>query len=121
MVDIWAIGCILYYLIKGVPLNESKTMQEYRRTVMMYRGINKGCTSRTKKDDSIKELVTADCFDFLSKLLHPIAAKRMSLYDAWLHPWISRFKKRILTISRPRAFESLRAIISYSMNTNKLF
>ena len=121
MVDIWAIGCILYYLIKGVPLNESKKMQGFRRNLMKYRGINRGCTSRTREDDDIKELVSPECFDFLSKLLHPIASRRLSLYEAWLHPWISKFKKRILPISRPRAFESFKAIISYSLNSSKLF
>ena len=66
-------------------------------------------------------MVSEECFDFLSKLLHPIAAKRLSLQDAWLHPWISKFKKKIVPISRPRAFESFKAIISYSLNTSKLF
>ena len=87
---------------------------------MKYRGINIGCTTATKADDSIKELISAECFDFLSKILHPIADKRMSLYEAWMHPWMTKFKKRTLTISRPRAFESLKAIISYSLNSSKL-
>ena len=88
---------------------------------MKYRGINKGCTSRTKKDDGIKESVSGECFDFLSKLLHPIASKRMPLREAWQHPWISKFKSRIAPVSRPRAFESLKAVISYSLNSSKLF
>ena len=42
-------------------------------------------------NDQIRELVSEECFDFMSKLLHPIADKRLKLHDAWKHPWLWKF------------------------------
>ena len=91
MADVWALGSIMYYLISGEPLNYAKYMVEFRRNLNQYRGINKECTRVTKQDDPIKELMSKECFDFLSKLLHPIAEKRLKLHAAWRHPWLWKF------------------------------
>ena len=121
MADVWALGSIMYYLISGEPLNYAPRMQGFRRNLNQYRGINKGCTRVTKADDPIKNLVSAECFDFLSKLLHPIGDKRLKLHDAWRHPWLWKFRDKISDIPRPLALDSIKSLVSSSFVSCQLF
>jgi serine/threonine protein kinase len=47
--------------------------------------------------------VSKDGIDFLKKLLVKNPEKRLSAYEAYLHPWIQRYLEQSRTISRSRS------------------
>ena len=84
MVDVWALGCILYGMLFGdLPFN-GKTNKET---------IEKIVEAKWKIPENFEGKISEKCIDLLSKLLTKNAEQRVSMIDVLNHPWISLFHK----------------------------
>ena len=76
-VDQWCLGVLTYELCCGEPPFQSESREEIFRKV---------------KNVAFKfpNYLTADCKDFINRLLQADPAKRMKFKDALQHPWIKK-------------------------------
>ena len=82
MVDVWALGCILYGMLFGdLPFN-GKTNKET---------IEKIIEANWKIPEDFKDKISEECIDLLSKLLTKNVEQRISMLDVVNHSWISLF------------------------------
>ncbi|UPR05025.1 serine/threonine-protein kinase [Chloropicon primus] len=79
-VDVWAMGVMLYLMVAGVYPFEDPNNPD-----------NVACTLQNVRDGRIRPLpadVSHQCADLIVRMLHKKIAKRLTLEQTLLHPWI---------------------------------
>eukprot|EP00347_Sterkiella_histriomuscorum_P018323 403345944 len=81
-VDIWALGCLIYNMITGVPPYYSDKLDDLQQQ-LMYSDIR-----LYLRDNEMISDCSSDLLDFLHSALEVKSDKRMSVDQAFEHPWI---------------------------------
>jgi len=84
--DLWAIGVIAYILLSATPPFNGKNEIEV---------FNKIRCCDYDFPEKQWSYISEHAKDFIGKLLHPIAAKRMSAEQALQHPWILSASEKV--------------------------
>jgi serine/threonine protein kinase len=95
IVDIWAIGMILYEMIYGKhPYEKCKDLDDLRNF--------------SKKDIEIPQNnnISSDCIDLMRKMLNKNEKERITLDGLFKHPWCREFVNKIFTAIREESEES---------------
>jgi serine/threonine protein kinase len=79
-IDIWAMGCILYYMLHGYHPFRG----EPRATVI--HNITKGIFEIAP---DVKKQISDDCFDCLHRMMTIDPELRMNIIEVSNHPWIN--------------------------------
>lgn len=81
LVDMWALGVVLFIMVCGVPPFEIASMRDSR-----YRLIQTGCLRDMLRHWGIK--LSSDLIDLLQKMLNNIPDERLSFDEILAHSWM---------------------------------
>jgi len=85
-VDMWSVGCILYFLLFGVPPFYSEKEDDEENEDEIYKCVMKG-EIRFPNNTSISDQAK----DMILRLLEKDPSKRLAADQALLHPWLRNF------------------------------
>jgi len=85
LVDMWSIGCIVYFMLFGIPPFDSNNPNSKDREIEINKEVIRG---RYKFPEDI--VVSNEAKDFIARLLQKDAIKRMTAIEALNHRWMRR-------------------------------
>ena len=94
----WALGAILYTMIYGSPPTYSSNMLSFQKTLKKWPGIDKMQLYERGYSDEL--------IDFLDRLLRSLWIERLTVEQAWRHPWLLKNRTKVNKIPRALAVES---------------
>lgn len=74
----WALGCIIYNLITGVPFMDVTNIGDLVESRYDYKKLS-------KVDPLLKKKVSPECYDFIKSLLRKKGRTRMTIKEAMKH------------------------------------
>eukprot|EP01016_Furgasonia_blochmanni_P053259 TRINITY_DN857_c0_g1_i1.p1 TRINITY_DN857_c0_g1~~TRINITY_DN857_c0_g1_i1.p1 ORF type:complete len:491 (+),score=135.95 TRINITY_DN857_c0_g1_i1:185-1657(+) len=92
-IDIWAMGCILYYMLHGYSPFRGEMRKEVQSAIV------KG---NFEVAAEIRKQISDECFDILHRMLTVDHEKRINIIDLSNHPWINphSYAKILITITK---------------------
>ena len=109
----WSLGAILYYMIYGYPPNYNTEMIRFQTALRKWEGID--------KMEVIDRGYSEELADFLDRLLKRPWIERITVPEAWNHPWLQKYRTRVAKIPRALAVESTLNYVGHSFARSKLF
>jgi len=85
LVDMWSIGCIVYFMLFGIPPFDSNNPNSKDREIEINKEVIR---ARYKFPEDI--VVSNEAKDFIARLLQKDAIKRMTAIEALNHRWMRR-------------------------------
>jgi len=76
---------------------------------------------RGLEDVSLCKNNSQELYDLIGRLLQPVPKDRLTLNQVWTHPFMMRKFGEVPTIPRPIALESLKTLISFSLNSSRFY
>jgi len=99
LVDMWSIGCIVYFMLFGTPPFDSDNPNSKDRELEINKEV---IIARYTFPDNI--VVSNEAKDFIAHLLQKDATKRMTAIEALNHRWMRR-KTNTATVPTPHTLD----------------